>query len=132
MPLTTGDEHKVFTKADFTLNNEQLKGKIQVTLTGNERKDFHQEYQDLPNTGREKFLNSYLEFNNDNVEASDVKTSDLTNRDIPINISGTIDLSNYVQTISGNKYINLDFSLKPWKGICPMKSGKAVMILTMY
>ncbi len=54
VPLTTGDEHKVFTKADFTLNNEQLMGKIQVTLSGNERKDFHQEYQDLPNTSREK------------------------------------------------------------------------------
>jgi hypothetical protein len=125
VPLTTGDEHKVFTKADFTLNNEQLKGKIQVTLTGNERKDFHQEYQDLPNTSREKFLNSYLEFNNDNVDASDVKTSDLTNRDIPINISGTIDLSNYVQTISGNKYINLDFFPKTLERYMPDEKRKS-------
>lgn len=125
VPLTTGDEHKVFTKADFTLNSEQLKGKIQVTLTGNERKDFHQEYHDLPITSREKFLNSYLEFNNDNVEASDVKTSDLNNREIPINISGNIDLSNYVQTISGNKYINLDFFPKTLERYMPDEKRKS-------
>lgn len=124
VPLTTGDEHKVFTKADFTLNNEQLMGKIQVTLSGNERKDFHQEYQDLTNTSREKFLNSYLEFNNDNVEASGVKTSDLNNRDIPINISGSIDLSNYVQTITGNKYINLDFFPKTLERYLPDEKRK--------
>ncbi|MGZ8542176.1 MAG: transglutaminase domain-containing protein, partial [Chitinophagaceae bacterium] len=64
VPLTSGNDHKIFTKADFSLNNEILKGKIQVSLTGNERKDFHQVYQELPISRREKFLSSYLEFNN--------------------------------------------------------------------
>ena len=109
VPLTTGNDHKVHTKADFTLKNDILTGKIQVALSGNERKDFHQIYHDLPISGRDKFFNSYLEFNNDNVEASDIKTSDLNNREIPVNISGTIDLNNHVQTISGERYINLDF-----------------------
>lgn len=125
VPLTTGNDHKIFTKADFTLNNELLKGSIQVTLTGNERKDFHQIYQDLPISGREKFLNSYLEFNNDNVQASDVKTSDLTNRDVPVTISGNIDLSNYVQTISGDKYINLDFFPKTLERYMPDEKRKS-------
>jgi hypothetical protein len=109
VPLTTGDDHKIFTKADFTLKNELLAGKIQVTLSGNERKDFHQHYQDLPISSREKFFNSFLEFNNDNIEASNITTSDLTNRDIPVTISGNIELSNAIQTISGDKYVNLDF-----------------------
>lgn len=109
VPLSTGDDHKVATKADFTLDKEVLKGNIQVTLTGNERKDFHQVYQDLPNSTREKFLNGYVEFDNDNVKASSVKTSDLANREVPVVISGSIELENYVQSISGTKYINLDF-----------------------
>jgi hypothetical protein len=109
VPLTTGNEHKVFTKADFTLQGELLKGKVQVTLTGNERKDFHQAYHDLPITSHEKFFNSFLEFNNSNVEASDIKTSDLENREIPVAISGNIDLTNAVQNIAGDKYVNLDF-----------------------
>jgi hypothetical protein len=125
VPLTTGNDHKIFTKADFTLNDELLKGNIQVTLTGNERKDFHQLYQDLPISGREKFLNSYLEFNNDNVQASDVKTSDLNNRDIPVTISGNIELNNAVQTISGNKYVNLDFFPKTLEGYMPDKKRRS-------
>lgn len=109
VPVTTGSDHKVFTKADFKLKNEQLIGNVQVTLTGNERKDFHQSFQSLPITKREDFCKEFLEFGNDNIDASDIKTSDLKNREIPVTISGTIDLSNSVQTISGNKYINLDF-----------------------
>lgn len=119
VPMTTGNEHKVFTKADFTLNNDLLAGKVQVTLTGNERKDFHQAYQDLPISAREEFLSSFLEFSNRNVEASGVKTSDLTNREIPVTISGTIDLSNHVQAISGDKYINLDFFPKTLDSYLP-------------
>ncbi|HKZ65859.1 MAG TPA: transglutaminase-like domain-containing protein, partial [Chitinophagaceae bacterium] len=109
VPLTTGNEHKIFTKAEFSLNNELLNGKIQVTLTGNERKDFHQVYQELPISGKEEFLSSYLEFNNDNVKAFDVKTSDLTNRELAVTIAGNIELNNAVHTISGDKYVNLDF-----------------------
>ncbi|WP_205511581.1 transglutaminase-like domain-containing protein [Longitalea arenae] len=124
VPLTTGNDHKITTKAEFTLKDEQLKGNIQVTLTGNERKDFHQLYHDLPISGREEFLNGYLEFNNDNVEASDVKTSDLNNRDIPVSISGNIALSNAVQNISGNKYINLDFFPKTLEKYMPDEKRK--------
>jgi hypothetical protein len=109
VPVTTASDHKVFTKADFNLQNELLTGKVQVTLTGNERKDFHQSYQNLPITKREEFFKGFLEFGNNNIDASGIKTSDLKNREIPVTISGTIDLSNSVQTISGNKYINLDF-----------------------
>jgi hypothetical protein len=125
VPLTTGKDHKIYTKADFTLNNDLLKGNIQVTLTGNERKDFHQEYQDLPISEREKFLNSYLEFNNDNIQASDVKTSDLNNRDIPVVISGKIDLQNNVQSISGDKYVNLDFFPKTLERYMPDEKRKS-------
>lgn len=109
VPMTTGNEHKVMTKADFTLDKETLFGKVQVTLTGNERKDFHQFYQDLPVSNHEEFLSSYLEFNNQNVEASGITTSDLNNREIPVTISGNIDLRNHVHTIGASKYINLDF-----------------------
>lgn len=119
VPLTTGNEHKVFTKADFSLTDETLAGKVQVTLTGNERKDFHQVFHDLPISSRDKFLSSFLEFNNDNVKSSDVKTSDLNNREIPINISGNIELSNAVHTISGEKYIHLDFFPKTLEQYMP-------------
>jgi hypothetical protein len=119
VPLTSGEEHKVFTKAAFSLDKELLKGNVQVTLSGNERKDFHQAYQSLPNGAREKFLRGFIEFNNDNVIASDIRTSELSNREAPMVVSGNIELANYVQTISGTRYVNLDFFPKTLENYLP-------------
>jgi len=119
VPLTTGEDHKIFTKAAFTLDKDLLKGNVQVTLSGNERKDFHQMYQSLPRSAREKFLRGFVEFDNDNVVASNIKTSELDNREAPMVVSGNIELANYVQTISGTRYVNLDFFPKTLESYLP-------------
>ena len=119
VPLTTGNEHKIFSKADFVLTSDVLQGKMKVVLTGNERKDFHQSYQDLPTGSQKDFLNEYLEFGNDNMQAANIKTSDLKNREIPVTIEGDVDLSNYVNTISGDKYISIDFFPKTLERFMP-------------
>ncbi len=109
VPPTTANDNKIYTKADFVLANESLNGKVKVTITGNERTDFHQSYQDLPTSSQKDYLNDYLEFGNDNMVATNVKTSDLKNRDLPVVIEGDVDLSNTVNTISGDKYVGVDF-----------------------
>lgn len=119
VPLTTGLDHKIHTKADLQLNDGVLKGTVNVTLTGNERKDFHQIYQELATVDREEFLKDYLEFSNDNLDASGVTTSDLTNRDLTVNIKGNIDLTNNVHTISGDQFLNIDFFPKTLEGYFP-------------
>ncbi len=119
VPLTTGKDHKVSTKADLTLSNETLSGKVKVILTGNERTDFHQAYQSLPITQQEEFLNNYLEFGNSNVQAANIKTSDLKDRELPVTIEGDVDLSNYVNSISGDKYISIDFFPKTLERYMP-------------
>ncbi|MEO5590933.1 MAG: transglutaminase-like domain-containing protein [Chitinophagaceae bacterium] len=119
VPLTTGNDHKILSKADFVLTNEVLSGKIKIVLTGNERKDFHQSYQDLPISSQKDFLNEFLEFGNDNMQATNIKTSDLKNREIPVSIEGDVDLSNYVNTISGDKYISIDFFPKTLERYMP-------------
>jgi len=119
VPLTTGNEHKIFSTADFVLTNDVLSGKIKVILTGNERKDFHQSYQELPISSQKDFLNEFLEFGNDNMQAANIKTSDLKNREIPVTIEGDVDVSNYVNTISGDKYISIDFFPKTLERFMP-------------
>ncbi|MEP6677641.1 MAG: transglutaminase domain-containing protein, partial [Ferruginibacter sp.] len=109
VPLSTAADNALSTKADFVLSNDKLTGKVKVTLTGNERTDFHQSYQDLPSTGQKDYLNEFLEFGNDNMVATNVKTSDLKNRDLPVTIEGDVDLSNTVNTINGDKYVGVDF-----------------------
>jgi hypothetical protein len=109
VPSSTANDNKIVTKADFTLANDNLNGKVKVVLTGNERTEFHQSYQNLPVTSQQEFLNDYLEFGNDNMVATNLKTSDLKNRELPVTIEGDVDLSNTVNTISGDKYVGIDF-----------------------
>lgn len=119
VPPSTADENAISTKADFTLNKEALTGNVKVTLTGIHRTQFHQEYQNIPSGKQEEFLNDYLEFDNDNLVATNLKTGDLKNREIPVTIEGNVDLSNTVSTISGNKYVSVDFFPKSLERMIP-------------
>ncbi|MEO6720374.1 MAG: transglutaminase-like domain-containing protein [Ferruginibacter sp.] len=109
VPLTTPEENRLSTKADFSMVNDKLTGKIKVALSGNQRTEFHQSYQNLPSSSQKDFLNDFLEFGNDNMIATNVKTSDLNNRDIPVTIDGDVDFSNTVNNISNDNYVGVDF-----------------------
>ena len=119
VPEAAIGENLISTKADFVLADNILKGKAKVLITGNSRTEFHQSYQDLPSTSKKDYINEYLEFGNDNLIANNVKTSDLNNRDLPITIDGDIDLSNTVNTISGSKYVGIDFFPKTLDRLVP-------------
>jgi hypothetical protein len=109
VPLREAADNLISTKADFILSENGLKGKATVVLTGNQRTDFHQSYQSLATKNKKDFLNDFLEFGNDNMVATNVKTSDLNNRDLAIKIEADVDLSNTVNNISGSKYVGVDF-----------------------
>ncbi len=120
VPETGAADNRITTAADFTLtDNNTLKGKVKVTITGNERTDFHQSYQLLPNGQRKDYLNDYLEFGNDNMIATGIKTSDLQNREVPVTIEGDVDLSNTVNVISGDRYVGVDFFPKALDRLIP-------------
>lgn len=106
---SVADDNKIATTADFVLANNKLNGKVKVMLTGNQRTDFHQSYQNLPTTSQQEFLNDFLEFGNDNMIATNLKTSDLKNRELPVEINGDLDLSNTVNVINGDMYVGIDF-----------------------
>ncbi len=119
VPVSTAEENMLTTKADFVLGADKLTGKVKVTLTGNQRTDFHQSFQDLALPKQKEALNDYLEFGNNNLVASNVKTSDLKNRDLPVTIEGDVDFSNTVNTISGDKYVSVDFFPKSLDRLVP-------------
>jgi Transglutaminase-like superfamily/Domain of Unknown Function with PDB structure (DUF3857) len=119
VPSTTAAENVLSTKADFVMTETGLKGKAKVTLTGNLRTDFQQEYQTLPSVKRKEYLNDYLEFGNDNMVAANVKTSDLNNRDLTVSIEADVDLSNTVNNINSDKYVGVDFFPKTLDSYVP-------------
>ncbi len=119
VPLTTGEEHKIKTTADFSLVDNILTGKLKIVFTGNERTDFHQTYQQLPVTSQKEFLENLLEFGNSNITSKISKTSDLQNRELPVIVEGESNLSNNVSIIDGDYYVNIDFFPKTLHGYLP-------------
>jgi hypothetical protein len=121
VPVQEKDKNKILTQTVFNLKDNVLTGHVKVTLTGEERTNFHQYYHDLPNDEKKKLVQRFLEFGNKNLVASNVKTSDFSNREIPVTIDGDIDLSNYIITEDKEVYAGIDFFPKNLDGIIPDK-----------
>jgi len=109
VPVADKANNKILTQASFVLNDNILKGHLKVTFTGEERTHFHQYYQDLPTDRKKEILQRILEFGNSNISATNIKTSDLGNREIPVVIEGDIDLSNNVIRDEKEIYAGIDF-----------------------
>lgn len=121
VPVMDKDKNKILTQTTFQLKDNVLKGHVKVTLSGEERTGFHQFYHELPNDDKKKMIDRYLEFGNKNLVVSNVKTSDLNNREIPVTIEGDIDLSNYIITEDKEVYAGIDFFPENLRGIIPDK-----------
>jgi hypothetical protein len=124
VPLTNAAEHSVKTKATLSLTGEKLKGHIAVNYTGNLRTSFQQYYQDLAMTEKKEEIKSAIEFGNSNVVVSNIKTSDLNNRNLPVQIEGDIDFANAVNIINNEIYVGLDFFPKSLSRYYPEEKRK--------
>jgi hypothetical protein len=113
------EKNKILTQTSFQLKDNVLKGHVKATLTGEQRTVFHQFYHDLPTDAKKKFIQGFLEFGNKNLLVSNVKTSDLSNREIPVVVEGDIDLSNYIITEDKEIYLGIDFFPEDLRGIIP-------------
>ena len=121
VPVLDKDKSKILTQTSFQLQDNILKGHVKVTLTGEQRTSFHQFYHDLPADDKKKLIQRFLEFGNKNLAVSHVKTSDLSNREIPVVIEGDIDLSNYVITEDKEIYLGIDFFPEDMRSLIPDK-----------
>ena len=109
VPVSEMSQNKILTQASFTLNDNILKGHLKLTITGEERTSFHQFFHDLPTYRKKGVLQKLLEFGNDNIDATNITTSDLGNREIPVIIEGDIDLTNNIIKDDKEVYAGIDF-----------------------
>ncbi len=121
VPLMDIEKSKLLTQTSFQLKDNVLKGHVKTTLTGEQRTRFHQYYHDLPSDDKKKVIQRFLEFGNKNLAVTNVKTSDLSNREIPVVVEGDIDLSNYIITEDKEIYVGIDFFPEDLRGIIPDK-----------
>jgi len=109
VPVADKSQNKILTQASFFLQDNILKGHLKITFSGEERTSFHQYFQGLPADRKKEFLQRVLEFGNDNLDATNVKTSDLADREVPVVIEGDIDLSNNIIRDDKEVYAGIDF-----------------------
>ncbi len=119
VPLMDIEKSKLLTQTTFELKDNLLKGHVKTTLTGEQRTRFHQYYHELANDDKKIVIRRFLEFGNKNLAVTNVKTSDLDNREIPVVVEGDIDLSNYIITEDKEIYVGIDFFPEDMRGIIP-------------
>lgn len=119
VPDMKAEDSKLQTRANFSLDGLSLKGPVTVTLTGNQRTGFHQRYHDMPNTEKEEFLSDYLEFGSSDLQAKQVKTSDLNDREKAVELKGQVEVGNSVHDINKDYYVSIDFFPKSLERFIP-------------
>jgi transglutaminase-like putative cysteine protease len=109
VPAPTMEENLLFTKANLVLKGDKINGHVTLTFDGEAKNYFHNVYNNIPADKRKKFITAMVELGSNNAEASNVKTSDFKNRDIPLVIEGDIEFSNRVTLVDKLCYTSIDF-----------------------
>ena len=109
VPVTPLEDNQVTTTAKLTLDDDKITGHVTMTFNGDSRSFFHYIYNSIPTDKRKEFTRSLIELGNKNAEATHIKNSDFTNRDIPITLEGDVEISNQVTLVDNVSYTGIDF-----------------------
>ncbi len=109
VPAATMDENLMLTKANLALKGDKIAGKVVLTFDGEAKNYFHNVYNSIPADKRKTFIKNLVELGSNNADATNIKTSDFKNRDVPITIEGDLEISNRVTQIDKIAYTSIDF-----------------------
>ncbi|HSC53620.1 MAG TPA: transglutaminase domain-containing protein [Phnomibacter sp.] len=101
--------NRMSTKATFTPEGTNLKGKINITLTGEMRTSFNQVYYNIPSHRQKDYLKNLLSFGNSNIEVKNSKLVNGKNRDLPVIIEGEVVFTNQISTIGKEQFTSIDY-----------------------
>ncbi|MEW5675129.1 transglutaminase-like domain-containing protein [Flavobacterium enshiense] len=91
------------------IENEALIGKTNMSFAGESRASFLYSFNNIRNNNKENALNDYLSDEDKNNRISNIKTTDLSNRDTKVVIDYDLKLDNKVSAFDNEIYIDLDF-----------------------
>ena len=109
VPAPDMEENLLFTKANLTLQGNKISGRVSLSFDGEAKNYFHNLYNSIPADKRKNFIRSMVELGSNNAEATNVKTSDFADRDIPIVIEGDVEFTNQVTQVEKLFYTSIDF-----------------------
>jgi len=115
IPTTTCEANKELFKASLSIENEHLIGTCNHNYIGESRAQFLNIYNSFETNKKKERLDGYLSRQDKNILVSEVKTSDLQNRDAKLNIDYKVDIANKVSSFDNEIYIDLEF-MNEYKG----------------
>ncbi len=108
IPAVNAEANKEIYKADFVIENEKLKGICNRNASGEARASFLQIFNSFETNKKGETLEKYLASQDKNIEVTNIKTSDLKNRDLKLNIDYDISINNKVSSFDNEIYIELE------------------------
>jgi hypothetical protein len=109
VPPPSAEDNQIATQASLVLKGNKISGHVKMTFDGESKNFFHYIYNTIPANKRKEFITHMIELNGANSEATNVKTSDFKNRDIPLVLEGDVEISNQVTQVDKTCYIGIDF-----------------------
>ncbi len=108
VPVTNPEFNSEEVSYDLSILNEEIVGSVHKSFSGQQRSGLLYYFHSLQNDRKEDFLNFYLSNGSNNIEVSNIRTSDLTNRDSILEIDYDIKIKNAVSSFGNTVYLDLD------------------------
>lgn len=109
IPEITSNFNKTLFSYNLRLRDNLLEGTAIKQFNGESRRRMLSFFDTLKNDKKDDFLEYYLNNGDSNIKVSNIKTSNLSNREITLDISHDISIKNNVSTFENDVYIDIDF-----------------------
>lgn len=109
VPSSTSEANKEIFRAKLSIDGEKLKGSCYKEFIGESRSQFLNIYQSFENNEKGETLEKYLSKYDKNIEVSEIKTSDLKNRDQKLTVDYNVLVANKVSSFENEIYIDLEY-----------------------
>ncbi len=101
---------------NYHIEGNALKGNAQKRFNGESKSQFLFIYNSLKSENKEDVLKKYLNEDNKNIEISEIKTTNLTDREIETQIDYNLSINNQISNYDGEYFIDLDY-FKEYAGL---------------
>lgn len=109
VPVAAASHNKEIYTANLKIKDESLTGAVNNVMKGESRASFLYGYSNIKTDKKENALEYYLSGGNKNFLVSNIRTSDLSNRDNPIKLEYDATFKNKVSYFDDDIYVNLDY-----------------------
>lgn len=109
VPVAAAGANKEIYNMQLSINEETLTGKMNSIMKGESRASFLYGYNSIKNDKKSDALQYYLSQGDKNFGISNIKTSDLTDRDKALTIEYDLNLKNKVSSFDNDIYVDLDY-----------------------